>query len=249
MLAIAFVALPAQPAAAQELPAEPVLLHLKDYEEFKLAWNEEEGVHLSAEPAAWRFEPVREEALHDLGAHHLVLEGTGECLDAGALAPDGVHAPLDVVDCAEAEPWTVVYDDLPSRVDYRLATPEGYLLGLGHEESREEHSAVPTDGAEVFALDVEDSLHSHEWRLAVADAPPTSPPPTPPGSESPSERPSESSSEASPQAPSESASPMPALPVTGTALGLGAGAGVVAVAGGAALVLWWQRRRALRTDW
>ncbi|MFG3339004.1 hypothetical protein [Glycomyces sp. NPDC048151] len=239
-----FLALPARPAFAQDgIPSGATLMFLKDHEDFQLAWSEGEGVHLTAEGGdRWRIEPVREEALTEIGEFHVVHDDSGQCMDAGPLDPDGVHAHLDLVDCADAEPWSVVYDDVPSNADFRFATPEGYLLGLEHPESKEEHSAVPTEGAEVFALDVPMSLHSHEWLFAEAMAP--NPPTTPPATtQPPGETPS------SPEAPETSASPKPTLPTTGTALGLGIGAGAAALVGGAVLVLWWQRRRALRADW
>ncbi|SDD22517.1 LPXTG cell wall anchor domain-containing protein [Glycomyces harbinensis] len=250
-VAAAAVVLSSAPASAQEIPSGPVLIHLKDFPQFPLAWDEDRGAHLGEEGSLWVLEPVAEEALTPLGEYRLVHHESGECLDAGGLS-DGVHARLDLVDCADAEPWSVVYDTVPANADYRFATPEGYLMGLEHDEAgeeaasetgapaREEHSGVPTGGAEVFALDVSESRHSHEWLFAAGpDVPPSSPPSeTPSDSASPSEAPSQ-----------ESPAPAPQLPQTGAAVGAAVGAGAIALAGGTALVLWRQRRRALRGHW
>lgn len=225
--------LPEDPVGG-EVPDGPQGVHLKDHEDLKLAWEEGRGFFLSAQGDHWRFEPGAEESLEHQGAFRVVHHDTGLCMVAGPLGPDGVNAPLELADCADAAPWSIVYDDRPSHADFRFATPEGYLLGLAHTESKEEHVAVPAEGVEVFAVNVPESLHSQEWLFAAP--PPSGPPSTPP-----------TEVQSSPEVPSES--PKPTLPTTGAALGLGIGAGAVALVGGAALVLWWQRRRALRADW
>jgi len=254
------------PAQAGPVPEGPVWMHLKNYPDLPLAWVEGEGARLQAAGSAWVLEPVQEEALVGVGEFRIVHDESGECLDAGELY-DGVHAKLDLVDCADADPWTVTYDTAVSNSDFRFATPEGYLLGLEHDEAPaeddttedgaiaeappeddataevtleeatpeagaiEEHSAIPTEGAEVFAVDMPFSKHSHEWLFATAPVvPPETPSPTP--------------STESPAAPAA-----PQLPQTGAALGAAVGAGAFALAGGTALVLWWQRRRALRANW
>jgi LPXTG-motif cell wall-anchored protein len=223
VLAAAAVPLWAAPAQAEPLPSEPAHVHLKDHVEIPLAWTDT-GLRLSAEADEWTFRPV--EALVDLGAYLIRHEGTGQCLTADASGGEET-VPVDLVDCADALAWEVVFNDAQSHGDFRFAA-DGYFLGL-------EKDADAVEGAAVLAvLEVTGSKHIQEWRIAVPDAP---------ASESPSPSPAPS--------PSESMSPVaqPQLPSTGTGLGAAVGAGIVALAGGAALIVWWQRRRALRTHW
>lgn len=213
-------------AQAEPLPEGPLKLYLKEHAGTPL--GETDGTpHLTADYDHWHLRPV--EALQGLGGHHIVHVDSGRCLTADTGGGEEV-VPVALADCADAVAWSIVYDDRDAHQDFRLLTPDGYYLGT--ETDPEE-----SEGTTVFAVRPEsgESLHFQEWLLAAAPVE-TTPPPSP----SPSE-------EAPPS--SESESPKPTLPTTGTALGASVGAGVVALAGGTALVLWWQRRRALRADW
>ncbi|MEU5154828.1 hypothetical protein [Glycomyces sp. NPDC021274] len=224
---------PGGAAYAQNVPAGAVKMFLKDHEDLPLAASED-GAHLTADPHLWRLVAV--EAFQELGRYQLVHDDSGRCLSADTTG-GGETAPVFLIDCADAIAWEVVFDTVPANSDFRFITADGYFLGLADGSEAEE-------GAEVLAVQLETgtSRHFQEWLFA---APP--PGPTPSASPSPS-APAPSENQSSPS-PVESGSPKPTLPTTGAGLGLGVGAGVVAVAGGAALVLWWQRRRALRADW
>lgn len=213
----------AAPAQAEPLPAEPATVFLKHHEEIQLAWTDT-GLRLTSEADEWSFVPV--EALVDLGQYLIRHEDTGQCLTADFSGGEET-VPVTLADCADALAWQAAFDDAPFHDDYRFAAPEGHFLGL-------EQDADVVEGAQVHAvLETTGSKHHQEWHLAVPDAPP---------SESPT--PSLSA-----EAPTSAAAAQPQLPSTGTGLGAVAGAGAVALAGGAALLMWWQRRRALRTHW
>lgn len=223
--------IPGGAACAQDVPEGAVKMFLKDHEGLPLAATED-GAHLAADPHLWRLVAV--EALQELGQYQLVHDDSGQCLSAHTTG-GGATAPVFLIDCADAIAWEVVFDTVPSNSDFRFITADGYFLGLAEGSEAKE-------GAEVLAVHPEagDSRHSQEWLFAA-------PPPGPTPSASPS--PSAPELSESPSSPAASEPPKPTLPTTGAGLGLGVGAGVVAVAGGAALVLWWQRRRALRADW
>lgn len=224
-------------AQAQTLPEGPVKLYLKEHVETPLG-AADGSPRLTADYDQWELRPV--EALQVLGAYQIVHAESGRCLTADAGGEEVV--PVSLADCADAMTWSIVYDDRQSHHDYRLITPDGHYLGT-------EANPEASEGAAVYAVRTADgaSLHSQEWLMEAASVEAT---PSPSSSEeqvAPSEDPSGDPSEDPSGDPSES--PKPALPTTGTALGTGIGAGVVALAGGTALVLWWQRRRALRADW
>ncbi|GAA2133920.1 hypothetical protein GCM10009782_21620 [Glycomyces algeriensis] len=222
-------------AQAQTVPAGPVKVFLKDHESLPLAASAN-GARLTNDHDLWRLVAV--EAFQDLGQYQLVHDASGRCLSADTTGGDET-APVILTDCADAIGWKLVFDPLPSHSDFRFITADGYFLGLEDGSDAEE-------GAEVLAVKPETSASRHfqEWRFA--DAPPPS---NPPSSPPPSTPPSPPELSESPSVPAESESPKPALPTTGAGLGIGVGAGAVALAGGAALILWWQRRRALRSDW
>ncbi|MDN3238703.1 RICIN domain-containing protein [Glycomyces tritici] len=216
-------------AQAQNVPSGAVKVYLKDHPTLPLAASED-GARLTADHHLWRLVAV--EALQGLGAYQLVHDDSGRCLSADT-GGGGETAPVFLIECADAISWELVFDPLPSHSDFRFVTADGYFLGLADGSDAEE-------GAEVLAVKPETgaSRHFQEW---LFEAPPVNPPSSPPPS---SPAPSES-----PSVPAASESPKPTLPTTGAGLGLGIGGGAVALAGGAALVLWWQRRRALRSDW
>jgi LPXTG-motif cell wall-anchored protein len=217
----------AAPAHAQELPGEGAKLFLKNHEEVPLAFTDD-GAVLSADHDLWGFIAV--EALNDLGEYHLQHDDTGQCLTADtAVATETI--PVALADCADALAWEIVWNDVPSHNDFRFITTDGYYLGL-------EDGADAVEGAEVQAVLPETgaSRHFQEWHIAFA--------PTQPPSESPS-----TSESPSPDASTSPAAAQPKLPTTGAGLGAMIGAGAVALVGGAAALLWWQRRRALRSDW
>jgi LPXTG-motif cell wall-anchored protein len=225
LLAAAVAPLWAAPAQAEQLPSEPAHVHLKGHEAIPLAWTDT-GLRLTADHDAWTFQPV--EALVDLGAYLIRHEDTGQCLTADTSGGEET-VPVTLVDCADAIAWEVVFNDLPSHEDFRFVAPDGHFLGL-------ESGSDAVEGTEVMAvLETNGSKHFQEWRLAVVA-------PTPPQSES-------QSPSLSAEAPASPAAAAPQLPSTGTGLGAAVGAGIVALAGGAALIVWWQRRRALRTHW
>ncbi|WP_211116263.1 hypothetical protein [Glycomyces buryatensis] len=232
VLVAAFALAPvASPVQAAELPSEPVLLHLKDFETLPLVWTGD-GAALHSEGHHWLLKPI--EALHDRGAHLIVHEDTGQCLGARPLPADGDTAPLELVDCVDAEPWEIVHDDAAGHDDYRFVTPDGLLLGIERQSQADRGSAV-------MAVDVDASQHAQEWRLAAEsgpEAPPTEQTPSPSESPSPGEN---------VEAPTTD--PVAAtLPSTGPGLAVAVSGGVVAVAAGAVAVIWW-RRRALRSHW
>lgn len=218
----------AAPASAQTgpLPAEPTVVYLKDHVDIPLAWTDT-GARLTAAFDEWTFRSV--EALIDLGNYQIIHEDTGQCLTTDT-SGGAETVPVALADCADALTWQIVFNDAPTHRDFRFKTPDGYFLGL-------EDGDDAAEGAEVLAVKPESgaSQHHHEWNLAVLGAPVVPEPPSP--SESPSAEVS-----ASPAAQSK-------LPATGAGLGAAIGASAVALTGGAALVLWWQRRRALRSHW
>lgn len=216
-------------AHAQAVPSNAVKLFLKDHETLPLAATAD-GAHLTADYHLWRLVPV--EAMQELGEYQLVHEESGQCLTADT--GGGETVPALLVECADAIAWEVVFDTTPANSDFRFITADDYFLGLADGSEAEE-------GAEILAVKPETGASRHHQEWLFAPPPPPSPPTSPPPS---SPAPSES-----PSSPAPSASPQPTLPTTGTGLGLGIGAGAVALAGGAVLVLWWQRRRALRSDW
>ncbi|GAA2283706.1 hypothetical protein GCM10009853_042840 [Glycomyces scopariae] len=229
-------AAPAQ-AQPQTLPVEPVKLYLKEHEPIPLA---EEGgaIVLSADFDLWSFRSV--EAFQEIGEFQIVHDESGRCLTADTSGGEETE-PVALADCADAITWTAEYDDRPGFDDLRFATGDGYFLGLAD-------GVAAVQGAAVLAVEPEsgNSRHFQEWLVkGEIEEPP--PPTSPPPSESPSPSPSESAppSETTPGSPSEQPG-TPKLPTTGAGLGMAVGAGAVALAGGAALVLWWQRRRALR---
>ncbi|WP_198667018.1 RICIN domain-containing protein [Glycomyces dulcitolivorans] len=174
---------------------------------------------LSADFDLWTLRPV--EAMQDLGEYQIVQDSSGQCLTADTSGGEET-VPVVLADCADALAWTTVYNDAPAQQDFRFTTADGYFLGLADDASA-------VEGAPILAVDPESdqSRHFQEWLFATP--PPESPSPTPSESTSPP--------------------PQPQLPTTGTALGALGAAGAVALAGGAALVLRHQRRRALRGHW
>jgi LPXTG-motif cell wall-anchored protein len=224
LLAAVVAPLWAGPAQAEQLPSEPAQIALKEHDDLPLAWTDT-GLRLSADHDEWTFRPV--EAMMDLGEHQIRHEDTGQCLTADTSGGEET-VPVALADCADAIAWQVVFDDAPFHDDFRFVAPDGHFLGL-------ESGSDVVEGAEVKAvLETNGSKHHQEWHLAAPDAPPSESP-------SPSLSPS--------TAPTSPAAAQPQLPSTGTGLGAVAGAGAVALAGGAALIVWWQRRRALRTHW
>jgi LPXTG-motif cell wall-anchored protein len=227
--AAALLVLWGAPAHAQTVPEGPVRIFLKDHEDLPLA-ADDTGVRLSAVGDLWTLQPA--EALVPLGGYRLVHDESGQCLTADT-SGGGETAPVALADCAGAVVWSVVYDDRTAHYDYRFATPDGYHLGL------ETNDAVEGARVRTVKVDPDQTLHSQEWQFAGGDAP------TPPPSETPS-GPGQSATVPG----SDTSSPaLPMLPQTGVGMGVAAGAGAVALLGGAALVLWWQRRRALRSVW
>ncbi|MFB9660640.1 RICIN domain-containing protein [Glycomyces mayteni] len=220
---------PAVPAhAADPVPEGPVRMFLKDHQDLPLA-QKDGAVRLTAEGDLWTLRAV--EALQDLGEYQIVHESDGKCLSTD-VSGGGETAPVFLAECDSADVWTVVFDDVPSNSDFRFITTDDYYLGLAHD-------ADAVEGAEVVSVDLADgaspSRHFQEWLFAAV--PPETPSPSP-------------SEEVSSEAPSTTPpAAQPQLPTTGAGLGAAIGAGAVALAGGAALVLWWQRRRALRSDW
>ncbi|WP_205327910.1 RICIN domain-containing protein [Glycomyces sp. YM15] len=233
------------PAQAQPVPDGAVRLYLKDHQNLPMA-AVDGAPRLTAQGDFWELsgdEGLQDPGdLRDLGEYQIIHRDSGQCLVADT-GGGGATAQVSLADCAGAHSWTIVYHD-PGHKDFRFVAPGDYLLGL-----RERSDAVA--GAEVLAVreDPSDSMHFHEW-LAGAGTEATPPPneATPPNETTPmSEVPSEADPDA--EAESPSSSPKSTLPTTGAGLGVGIGAGAVALAGGAAFVLWWQRRRALRSDW
>lgn len=225
--AAAAVLVPAAPApAADAVPAGPVRMYLKDHEDIPLG-QQGGAARLTADGDLWTLRAV--EALQDLGEYQVVHESDGKCLSADVSGGGGT-APVFLADCAGASVWNVVFDDDPSKMDFRFILADGYYLGLAQD-------ADAVEGAEIVAVALGDgaspSFHFQEWRFAAL------PPETTPPSETPS---SEAPSTTAPAA-------RPQLPTTGAGLGAALGAGAVALAGGTALLLWWQRRRAFRSDW
>lgn len=233
----------AQPVA-QSLPAESAKVFLKDHEDIPLAWTDG-GARLTADYDAWTFQAV--EALVDHGTYRIRHEETGQCLTADT-SGGGKSAPVSLADCADAVAWNAVFDDTRGHDDYRFITPDGYHLGI-----QDRDDAV--EGAEVLAvkLRANTTKHFQEWRLAVVGAPPPSESPSPGESPTPGESPSLGGAPAPGETPSAGDATSPVaqakLPTTGAGLGITAAAATLAVAAGAVLVLWWQRRRVLRSHW
>lgn len=223
LAAAAVVLVPAAPApAADAVPAGPVRLYLKDHEDIPLG-QQGGAARLTADGDLWTLRAV--EALQDLGEYQVVHESDGKCLSAD-VSGGGETAPVLLADCAGADAWNVVFDDDPSKMDFRFIGADGYYLGLAQD-------ADAVEGAEIVAVALGDgaspSFHFQEWRFAAL---PETVSPTP--------------SEALSSAP---AAVRPHLPTTGAGLGAALAAGALALAGGAALLFWWQRRRAFRSDW
>lgn len=227
LIAAALVPFWAAPAHAQSLPTEPAQMFLKDHVDIPLAWTDA-GARLTADYDEWTFRSA--ETLLDLGAYQIRHEDTGQCLTTDTTG-GGAAFPVTLADCADALAWQVEFHDIPSHKDFRFITPDGYYLGL-------EDGDDAVEGAEVLAVDLDTGVTKHfqEWHLEVLGAPP-------------SERPSPSDSPSPSADVSTSPVAQPQLPTTGAGLGVTAGAAAVALAGGAALILWWQRRRALRSHW
>jgi hypothetical protein len=230
----------AAPAQADPVPDGPVKLFLKDHPELPMA-AADGGPRLSADGDLWEL-GGEAKPMQDLGETQIVHQATGQCLTADT-SGGGATAPVTLADCATAISWTIVYDKAGHR-DFRFVAAGDYLLGL-----RERADAV--DGAEVLAVrsDPGDSMHFHEWLTESQDeaTPPPNPDPVDPTSDEATA--SEAASGAVPETSPEEVVPVAALPTTGTAVGVAVGSGAAALAGGAVLVLWWQRRRALRSDW
>lgn len=225
----------AAPAQADPVPEGPVTLFLKDHPTLPMAVVDG-APRLSAGGDLWEL-GGEAKPMQDLGEFQIVHQGSRQCLTADT-SGGGAAVPVTLADCADAISWTIVYDR-PGHKDFRFVAAEGYLLGL-----RERADAV--DGAEVVAVrsDPSDSMHFHEW-LTESQNEATPPPGADPGDPSSSEA---TSPEIEPVTSPEIV-PAAALPTTGAGLGIAIGTGAVALGGGAALVLWWQRRRALRSDW
>lgn len=209
---------------APAIPAEPLKLYLKDHPDLPLD-ADGDALRLSGDHDLWtlqRIDPGPAEALIDLGEYLIVHEGTGRCLTADTASGEEV-VPTVLGDCADATAWRLVFDDRTNFQDFRFTTADGYFLGLADDVQAEEgvsiNAVLPETGR---------SHHFQEWLFALApeDAPSTAP------------------EEAAP-----SPEPAPKLPTTGLAFGAAAGVGAFALAAGAVLVLWWQRRRVLRSDW
>ncbi len=209
----------AVPAHAAELPGEPVTVQLKGAPELALAWGGD-GAVIASDGDLWSFRPV--EAMVDAGEVLIVHEDGGECLTPSESGPPEA-APLELVDCADAETWAAVFDDIASNQDWRFTDPEGRFLGLAP-------GVEPVDGAPVVAEAVlgTSSVHDQEWLFE--SAPEETPPPQ----------------KESPESPSEVAQPK--LPTTGAGVAVGA-AGAVAAIGAGVGVLMWLRRRSLRVNW
>jgi hypothetical protein len=223
------------PVQAQPVPEGPVMLYLKDHQEIPLAVVD--GVpRLSSEGDHWE---LNREILQNLGEVQIVHQETGQCL-AVDTNRGGETAKVRLRDCDTAHAWTIFYHN-PGHKDFRFVADGEYLLGL-YERS----DAV--EGAEILAIreDPSDSKHFHEW-LTEAGNEDAAPPPS-----------LDAAAPADPADPADPASAMPSevapvsvpkLPTTGTGLGIAIGAAAAALVGGTALVLWWQRRRALRAEW
>jgi hypothetical protein len=228
------------PAQAQPVPDGAVRLYLKDHQNLPMA-AVDGAPRLTTQGDFWELSgDEATDDLQDLGEYQIVHHDSGQCLVADT-GGGGATAPISLADCAGAHSWTIVYHD-PGHKDFRFVAPGDYLLGL-----RERSDAV--EGAEVLAVRTapSDSMHFHEWLTGAGTE--ATPPPngtTPPNETTPMADPD---AEAESPSGSPSGSPKSTLPTTGAGLGVGIGAGAVALAGGAALVLWWQRRRALRSDW
>lgn len=216
------------PAQADPVPEGPVRMYLKDHADLPLDVDGD-GVRLATEFDLWTLRAP--EALVDLGEYQIVHVESGRCLAADT-SGGGETAPVALADCAGSEPWTVVFDDVPSNSDFRFLTPDGYFLGL-------EDDAEAVHGVEVMAVLPESgaSRHFQEWLFAAPPDEPSTPPPSEPPTTTVE------------SAPETETPGQPQLPTTGTGLGAALGGGAVAVAGGAALVLWLHRRRALRSEW
>jgi hypothetical protein len=225
---------PDDPAPDSAVPGGALKLYLKDHQELPMAAVD--GVpRLSAGGDLWE---LGGEDMQDLGEYQIIHQASGQCLTADT-SGGGATVPVTLADCADAIGWTIIYHN-PGHHDFRFVAAGDYLLGL-----RERADAV--DGAEVLAVNSapSDSMHFHEWLTESGSEA------TPPPSEAPGEATGADPADPSdPSDPSEVAVvPAAALPTTGVGLGVAIGSGAAALAVGAALVLWWQRRRALRADW
>ncbi|MEV3934915.1 hypothetical protein AB0K52_02880 [Glycomyces sp. NPDC049804] len=231
----------AAPAQADPVPDGAVRLFLKDHPKLPMAvvdgtprlTDQGDFWELSGEAAP----------LKDLGEIQIVHQASGQCLTADT-SGGGATVPVVLADCANAIAWTIAYDKAPGHRDFRFVAAGDYLLGL-----RERADAV--DGAEILAVrsDPGDSMHFHEW-LTESQSEATPPADPDPGDPDPGDPASDgAASEEVAPATSPEVVPAAALPTTGAAVGAAIGSGATALAVGAALVLWWQRRRALRSDW
>lgn len=221
----AALALWSAPAFAAPVPDGPTEIYLKDHPELSLGLVDG-SARLGPEGEKWLFQEVEtEDRYDDLGDYQIVHEGSGQCLTADSSA-GARTAPILLADCAEADVWTIIFDSLPSHLDYRFVADEHYYLGLeGNDDAG--------DGVDVLGVRIRsgNSLHAQEWRFGMAtEQLPPSEEPSPEESETP-------------------AAAAPKLPQAGAGLGAALGAGTVALAAGAGLLLWWQRRRALRAQW
>jgi hypothetical protein len=234
-LAAAAVLGAAAAAQAEPIPEEPARIFLKDHEDISLAESDGEVV-LSAHADLWTLRSV--ERFSNLDEYQIVHVETGQCLTAETA--DGEETvPAMLAECVDAVAWTAIYDNLPRHHDFRFSTPDGYLLSISDWDAADE-------GAEVLAVEAEwdDSKHFQEWRLASFED-------TPDPADPVSEGVPDSVSEAVPvgEDPTTAAAAQPKLPTTGGAVSAAVGAGTVALAAGTGLIVWWQRRRALRSHW
>ncbi|WP_030158085.1 RICIN domain-containing protein [Glycomyces sp. NRRL B-16210] len=225
--AAAVLAFWSAPAYAGPVPEGPTQIYLKDHPELPLDLVDDRA-QLGTDPELWTFLEIEtEDRFDDLGNYQIVHEESGQCLTVDSSAAART-APILLADCEEADVWTIIFDSLPSHVDYRFVADEHYYLGL-------EGNGDAVEGAEVLGVRIRsgNSLHAQEWRFGLATE----------------QFPPEQTVSSPPEEPSPSAVAAPQLPQAGAGLGAALGAGTVALAAGAGVLLWWQRRRALRAEW